>query len=241
MSRALKIDRAQAPVARPVAPQHEHEFEPEFGLPEELPAGEKLLWQGMPDWRAMARHVFHVPMLTAYFALILTVRAATVLSFGGSLRDAVIAIAWLLPFAALALAIVTLMAYLTGRTTVYTFTDQRVVMRIGIVLSLTFNLPLRSIRGAGLRRFKDGSADIPLTLDPEAKIAYVHLWPHARPWRLAQPEPMLRCVPDAVRASQILAAAWSARTGVATSPTPQPAIQPTADPAWGGSLTPSRS
>ena len=38
-----------------------------------------------------------------------------------------------------------MLAWLTSRNTVYTITNKRVVMRIGIVLSVTFNLPLRVI------------------------------------------------------------------------------------------------
>ena len=37
----------------------EHDDEPQNGLPEALPAGERLLWQGSPDWRVLARHGFH--------------------------------------------------------------------------------------------------------------------------------------------------------------------------------------
>ena len=36
----------------------EHEFEAALGLPEPLPAGETILWQGAPSWTAMAKHVF---------------------------------------------------------------------------------------------------------------------------------------------------------------------------------------
>ncbi len=46
-------------------------------------------------------------------------------------------------------------------------------------------------------------------------IAYLHLWPHARPWRAARPEPMLRCVPQAAQVAQLLSQAWSQETGAA--------------------------
>ena len=36
----------------------EHEFEPVHGLPEKLPAGEKILWQGSPDWKTLANEAF---------------------------------------------------------------------------------------------------------------------------------------------------------------------------------------
>ncbi len=72
-------------------------------------------------------------------------------------------------------------------------------MRIGIVLTLTLNLPFRVIESAGLRTYADGTGDIPLSLAGKEKIAIIHLWPHARPWRFARPEPMLRAIPDAPR------------------------------------------
>jgi hypothetical protein len=188
----------------------EHDFEPEHGLPEPLPAGERLLWQGSPDWRTLAVRSFHLRKLVLYFGVILVARAITVVAQGGSLLDGAVAAVWLTPAVALALALVTLLAWLTGRTTVYTITDKRVVMRIGIVLSLTFNLPFNKITGAGLRGHGDGTSSIPITLEPAEKIAYVHLWPHARPWRVARPEPMLCAVPNAAQVAQTLSRAWSA-------------------------------
>ena len=40
-------------------------------------------------------------------------------------------------------------------------------------------------------------------------LGYALLWPHARPWRLSQPEPMLRAVPEAQDVAAILAEATS--------------------------------
>ena len=34
------------------------------------------------------------------------------------------------------------------------------------------------------------------------RIAYLHLWPHARRWRFSKPEPMLRCIPDPVHVAE---------------------------------------
>jgi hypothetical protein len=198
--------------------EHEHEFEAEYGLPEPLPAGERLLWQGSPDWRALAVQCFHVRKLVVYFALILVLRAAFVLSDGGQAADALRAVAWLAPLALLAIAILLVLAWLSARTAVYTLTDRRVVMRIGIVLSLTFNLPFKRIAAAGMSLGAHGSGSLPLTLAGSDKIAYVHLWPHARPWRLARPEPMLVCVPDAAHVAKLLSSAWAAATGLPVQP-----------------------
>jgi hypothetical protein len=203
---------------------HEHEFEPELGLPEPLPQGERILWQGSPDWRMLARTAFHVRKLVLYFGVILALRAATVASAGGSGSEVAMAVVMLLPLVLVAIGSAALMAWLSSRTTVYTVTDKRVVMRVGIVLSLTFNLPLKRLATAGLRLHADGSGDIPLALSGSDTIAYLHLWPHARPWRVAKPEPMLRCVPEAAHVSAVLADAWAGATGLAVS-TPAPLLQ----------------
>jgi len=47
----------------------EHDNEPIPGLPEPLPADERILWQGRPDWRGLARRAFHAPLVGAYFLL----------------------------------------------------------------------------------------------------------------------------------------------------------------------------
>jgi hypothetical protein len=51
----------------------EYEHEPVRGLPEYLPDDETLVWQGEPDWRVMARRVFHLRSVGIYFALLIAV------------------------------------------------------------------------------------------------------------------------------------------------------------------------
>lgn len=195
--------------------QHEHEFEPAHGLPEPLPPGEHLVWQGHPDWRHLARRAFHLRKIAVYFALLLAVRGVDGWMNGESAGSLARHLGGFGLLASVALVVIASLAWLAARTTVYTVTDQRVVMRIGIVLSLSLNLPHSRIVAADLRRDGQGPGDIVLRLAPESKIAYLHLWPHARPWRLARPEPMLRSLPDAAHAAVLLARAWSEATGVA--------------------------
>lgn len=188
---------------------HEHDFEPQYGLPEVLPAGEKLLWQGSPEWRAMALEVFHVRKLALYFAAILALRGAFVVSDGGGAGAVLASWAWLAPTAALAVGIMLVLARLAARTTVYSITDRRVIMRIGIVLTVAYNLPFKRIEAAGLMlRGKDGHGDLPITLKKGEQIAILQLWPHARPWHINRPQPMLRGLKDAAAVGQVLAAAW---------------------------------
>ncbi len=213
---------------------HEHEFEAAFGLPEPLPKGERMLWQGAPDFKDMAIRVFHLRKAAIYFAVMLASRAAF-LSYSG-IGPAAVMYGLMLPMllALVALAGLATLAWLTSSTTAYTLTDQRVVMRIGIVLTLTFNLPLKRIETAGLQLTKNGFGDIPLALNGGDRIGWLNLWPHARPWRLANPEPMLRCIPEAQVFAEQLQQAWAAATGKVTSPMQSTSAN---QPHWQAKLT----
>jgi hypothetical protein len=201
------------------------EFEPSYGLPECLPAGERMLWQGSPRWQTMARDALHVRALALYFAAMLVWRAADLASSGVATLDIAKSVGALGALALTALATLAFIAWLIERTTVYTVTDQRVVMRIGVVLSVTFNLPYRQIESAGLRVNADGSGDIPLQLSGSDRIAFVHLWPHVRPWQVKRTQPMLRAVPDARRIAALLSAALADSAGL-QRPSLVPAAQP---------------
>lgn len=177
-------------------------------LPGPLPEGERVIWQGRPCRRGLARDVFHVRLLAIYFAAALVVLGAGSLLVAG--RPAGPTALSLLPLMAGAVAVVAFamgLAWLGARTTRYTMTNRRVVMRIGMALPIHLNLPFASVEGAGLRLNADGTGDLPIRLGGKGRIGYLHLWPHARPWHLRRPEPMLRAVPDAVRVATILAQA----------------------------------
>ncbi len=230
----MKAVRRTAPSAG-----QEHEFEPVHGLPEVLPAGEHLLWQGSPDWKRLAQRAFHVRKLVVYFALLMALRLAVLLDGTPTLREVVLSVVWMAVLAGTALGLLSLMAWLSARATVYSVTNRRVVMRIGIVLTLTFNIPFKRITGAGLHLEADGTGDLPLALSGEDRIAWLHLWPHARPWHLAHPEPMLRSVPQAAEVARLLTEAWSRSTGLSvvtqeTTAAPRAADNTAGTPALAG-------
>ena len=189
-----------------VNPHHEHEFEAAPGLPEQLPADERLLWQGAPQWRLVALHVFHVRTLAWYFAAMMVLQATYLLGEPERNLFKPLLLSFLL--SVISLGILSLMAWLTARTALYTLTNKRVVMRIGIVLTLTFNLPLRMLAAASLKTNPDGSGDIALKLAGNDHIAWLNLWPHARPWVLRHPEPSLRCIADVGTVGECILKAW---------------------------------
>jgi hypothetical protein len=190
-----------------LTPEHEHEFEAAHGLPEALPANEVQLWQGSPDAWLLARQALHVDLLLAYFGALLAWRGIGSAYDGASFGQTLMALAGMLPLIVLALGLIGGIAWLMARTTVYTITNKRVVMRVGVVLSITFNLPFSQIASAGWRARGEHGGDIVLNLAGTDRIAYLHLWPHVRPWQLKRTQPMLRGLSDAAAVAQTLATA----------------------------------
>jgi hypothetical protein len=194
-----------------------------LGIQEPLPPGERVLWQGRPDWRVLARRALHLRKLALYFGVLLVLRYLTLLEAG---RDAAQAAGDTLPLVLVALFALSLLAgyaWAAARTSVYAITSGRVVLRIGVALPMVINLPLTQIESAALRRHPDGSGDLPLQLKGNAHLAWLHLWPHARPWQLKHPQPMLRAVPQAAAVATILAQALAASgEGTAVAPAAEP-------------------
>lgn len=183
------------------------DFEIELKLPERVPPGEHILWQGAPETVSLARRAFHLTLVASYFAILAGWSLASGLSDGlaataimGSLsRIAIVAVA--------ALGAVLLLAWLSKRSSTYMVTTERVVMRFGVALPMTINVPFRYIAAADLKPYSDGTGDIALRLDGDRFLGFVPLWPHVRAWRLAKPEPVLRSVAGAHAVAATLAAA----------------------------------
>ncbi len=184
----------------------EYGHEPIRGLPGVLPPGETLVWQGAPDWRRLARDAFHTRLVAIYFAALLAWAVVDALAPGGIASP--IGIVATAAVACAGLGLLHLLAWLSARTTVYSITSKRVVLRFGIALPKCVNLPFAQIATARLAANPDGTGDIALALTARG-LGYAVLWPHARAWQLAKPEPMLRAIPDADAVSQLLAEAFA--------------------------------
>lgn len=193
------------------------DFEPVRGLPQMLPRGERMLWQGAPRWQDLAVHAFHVRKVVWYFAGLTILAGVLRLAEGEGIAMAIRPFQWLMPMGLVAAALLSGLAWLSARTSVYTITTKRVVMRIGMALPVSINLPFNQIDGASLRLFSNGSGDIPLKVTSKDRVAYMMLWPHARPFKFAHPQPALRCIARADDVASLLAAALA---GTAAAPIP---------------------
>lgn len=223
----------------------EHDYEPEPGLPQALPRGERVLWQGKPDADSLARRTFHVRKLAAYFVVLLALRTTLQLNDGVGLGTALSGSMGLSVLAAVAVGMLVLYSRLVARSTLYTITNRRVVIRCGIAVPLTMNLPFSRIEAADLRRHGEGSGDIAIVPEATSRVSYVLLWPLVKPWRFLRVRPVLRGVVDAERVAGLLVDALEtcdeamrnkARAATAATPPSKPADAPASGPGrrrWG--------
>lgn len=185
----------------------EYENEPIPGLPGLLPPGERILWQGSPDRRVLARTTFHTRMIAGYFALLVLWAMGSALVAGVRSPGDLMGVGMTATLGIVGVGLLHLLSWGSARTTIYTLTSRRIVMRIGIAVPKCINLPLSLIGSVDLAAHTDGSGDLPLTILGAPKLGYLALWPHARPWKLVTPQPMLRAVPDAERVAAMIARA----------------------------------
>jgi hypothetical protein len=206
------------------------DFEPVPGLPAELPAGETMIWQGRPQWRSLAVRAFHIRKLAIYFGLLAIWSVAVALTHGNDAASALWSVAWIVPTTVAAFVPLLLIARASARTSIYTITNRRIVMRIGIALPITFNIPFKAIEAVSLKTHGDQSGDIALVLTKGYRLAFLVMWPHARPWHVRRPQPMLRSLADPQAVAQMLVRAISPAAAAAvplvTSPVRQPELRP---------------
>ena len=185
----------------------EYESEPIPGLPGLLPKGETIIWQGSPNWRVLARTAFHTRLITGYFAALTAFALAKAVWHGVTGLADLSGVAITVAGAVIGVGLLHLLAWATARATIYTLTDRRIVLRIGIALPKCINLPLNIIGNVDLRERMEGTGDLAIKLTSQQRLGYVALWPHARPWHVSEPQPMLRAVPDIQAVATMLARA----------------------------------
>ena len=188
----------------------EHDYEPVPGLPALLPAGETLLWQGAPRWWPLARRAFRVTWVAGYFACLAVWHGASTWLHTHQVLATAQAAGLSLLLGACLVALLSVVAWRSAGATLYSITNRRLVIRHGISLSLTLNLPFSRIQAVDLCTYRDGVGDLACKLHPEQRVGYILNWPHVRPRHLLQPQPTLRGLDAPAAVAEILGAALHA-------------------------------
>lgn len=191
------------------------------GVQEPLPEGETVLWEGQPAPRLVAREIFHVRALAVYFVVL--VAATLVLGSSGGLGELVARLTWLSILGATIGGMVFGLSIWMARSTRYAVTSDRVVILKGMVFPSVISVPFRRIRNITVRHGVDESGGLALELVEGGRIGMLFLWPHARPWKLAEPQPMLRCLDPVSEPAEVLRDAY---TAFLETQVPEPQMEP---------------
>ncbi len=178
-------------------------------LPEKLPEGEQVLWQHSPSWQPFGRRVFQLGKIALYFLVIIVWVALSAYLNSGEWMGVLRALSWSVPPVMMVMGVLTFIAWLYARTTVFTITNRRVVIQSGLALPSAVNLPFSKIDSADLKTFSDGTGDIELNISGP-RLLYSMIWPNLRMLRVNRPTPVLRALADPQQAADILGRALKA-------------------------------
>ncbi len=196
------------------------DFEPIRGLPAVPPDGEQIVWQGAPSWRAYAVEVFHVRKLAIYFAVLIAWYVVTSMYDGKAWADIGSGLSFFFAGTAICLGLAAALAWGYAKSTVFTITTKRVVLRHGIALPMSINVPFSKIAAVQMEAHKPATGTIALTPISGNRIAWLALWPNVRPWQFSNPMPALRCVPDPHKVAKLLTNAMQHAEGDAVELAP---------------------
>lgn len=185
----------------------EHEIEPLPGLPGVPPAGEVVLWQGRPSSALVARHLLKIRWIVGYFLILASWAIVAGLNDGQPAGGILFSVAVLTALAGVLIGMIELFAWAVEKTTLYTITTERVVMRFGVAISMTLNLPFRQIDSVSLAKIGEKAGVIAIALLPGQRLSWLIQWPHVRGFRFSKPEPSLIFLADAEKAAKVLSAA----------------------------------
>ncbi len=158
-----------------------------------IPAEEKLLWSGRPDWRGLAYQSFGLKYLILYF-------------IGGafyaiSKMDRIFSLdVFLMSFypyflsGLLAGIVLSAIAYFQAINISYVITEKRVIIRSGAALIFLLNAPFKKISSIDKQKLRNGMVNISFTTISRKRIPYLSCWPSVKPWSIFNPKPAFRCI-----------------------------------------------
>ena len=98
----------------------EYDNEPIPGLPGLLPPGEDIVWQGSPEWRALARTAFHTRLIAGYFAVLAAWSLISTITGGVRGLGDLTGFAATVVVGMIGVSLLHLLAWASARSTIYT-------------------------------------------------------------------------------------------------------------------------
>ncbi|MEL7489171.1 MAG: photosynthetic complex putative assembly protein PuhB [Pseudomonadota bacterium] len=210
--------------------------EPIKGLPEKLPDDETIVWQGAPRPISFAIHVFHVRFIAGYFVLLTAWRLIEIQSRSGGAGEMINVATSSLLSAIIGGALLFGIAWAMARSTIYTLTDKRVVLRFGFAIRKYVNIPFSIIEAVALKKHGTKAGSLAMTVNDTARIGYLRVWPHTRPFKFGAPQPMLRAIKEPHAVAALLCKAMKTH-----SPATVRLTNETPSPEQAGALAPAQA
>jgi hypothetical protein len=179
-------------------------FEPVPGLPERLPTGEHALWRGSPDAWAFTWDTMRLRGVGIVCALLLAWRIGAGIHDGLPMGALIASVLWTTALCVAVLGVLVTAGQLMARGTIYTVTNKRLVIRHGVAMPMSINIPYSKIGGASVAHLGEGRGSIALQAAQGSRVSFIAAWPHVRPFRVLKPEPMLRAIPEVDRVAKLM-------------------------------------
>ena len=205
MKAALKKEKK---VVRGAAPLND------ANLAENLPDDEVLIWQGRPEANAIAIRAMYLWYVVAYLLGLVVLRTGYLIMGDAPISEWSALLAWQLLASLFIVGVIVGLSALYGKTTIYSLTTRRLILRTGAAVPIHVNFPLEQIASADLKVFSDGTGDIALKLENSDKLYWLLLWPNVRSWWVRPLQPLLRGLRDFELAASTLANAAKAESTV---------------------------
>ena len=175
-----------------------------LSLSENLPNGEQLIWQGHPERRALATRAMYLKYIAFYLVVLIAARTGYLIMDDEPVATWSGMLAWQVLASAFVMLLIVGLATVYSRTTRYSLTNERLIIKTGAAITIHINLPLQQITAADLREYSDGTGDITLQVSRAEKLYWLLLWPNVRSWWIRPLRPVLRGLRDAQAVAHLL-------------------------------------
>ena len=175
-----------------------------LNLSENLPNGEQLIWQGHPERRALATRAMYLKYIAFYLVVLIAARTGYLIMDDEPVATWSGMLVWQVLASAFVMLLIVGLATVYSRTTRYSLTNERLIIKTGAAITIHINLPLQQITAADLREYSDGTGDITLQVSRAEKLYWLLLWPNVRSWWIRPLRPVLRGLRDAQTVAHLL-------------------------------------